>query len=176
MSELSIKLDFVILNMQDPKSIFVGDISQWGVAFQHPSYLSVIPPGSSNEINTQFVKQQFNILTSTNLGLTCSLDCEQEDLDDGIWEFCLRSNFDGINKRRLYLKDDSLRADIDKIYIKQNLRYDETSKVIQELQKIEFFLSSAQAYIKKGEKVWAERAYETAKKYTEKYLTCKDCK
>ena len=136
MSNLSVIVDFIILSgEEDPKRIFLADASNWGVAQDLPSYLQVTPPGSVKQINLTFAKDKFTILHSVNLGLSCYTDgCKESelvDLPDGIWEFCLLSSFQDLKKKRYFLKDDSLRLEIDKIYIRLGLDYDITSNVIK---------------------------------------------
>lgn len=180
MSNLSIIIDFIILSgEEDPKRIFLADASNWGVAKGLPAYLQVTPPGASTPTNLTFAKEKFTILHSVNLGLSCYTsgcnEVELVDLPDGIWEFCLQSSFNGLNKKRYFLKDDSLRLEIDKIYIRLGLQYDHGSDVIKGLRRIEHFLISAKTFIKRGDIVRAKRAYDEALKTTEKYSNCKDC-
>ena len=179
MSTLSVNINFVIMSLEDPKKILIGDTSNWGVAQNLPAYLKVIPPGSTKSINLNFAKNTLTTLKSTNLGLQCLTgDCnetEQIDLQDGIWEFCLQSSFNNLNKKRWFLKDDSLRLEIDKIYIKAGIDYNPDSVVIEALSEIEFLLTSARAHIKKGDFVKAKRAFDEATKLTEKYNQCKEC-
>jgi hypothetical protein len=94
---------------------------------------------------------------------------------DGIWEICLLSNFEGLEKKLYFLKDDSLRLALDEVYIKQGLEYDPHSDLIRDTEKIEFFLFVAKAAVKKGDHVKAKKAYDEAKKALEKYSNCKDC-
>ena len=180
MSNLSVIVDFIILSgEEDPKRIFLADASNWGVAQDSPAYLQVTPPGATKQINLTFTKDKFTILHSVNLGLSCyTQGCKESelvDLPDGIWEFCLTSSFENLNKKRFFLKDDSLRIEVDKIYIRLGLDYNGNSDVIKGLRKIEHFLIAAKAFIKRGDIVKGKRAYEEALKITEKYSNCKDC-
>lgn len=180
MSSLSVVVDFIILSgEEDPERIFIADASNWGVAQNSPVYLQVTPAGASQPINLTFAKNKFIILNSVNLGLSCFIDsCDEQELvelPDGIWEICLQSSFENLKKRRYFLKDDSLRLEIDKIYIRLGLEYDQNSTIIKGLRRIEHFLISAKAFIKRGDIVRAKRAYDEALKTTEKYSNCKDC-
>lgn len=180
MSNLSVIVDFIILSgEEDPKRIFLADSSNWGVAQDLPSYLEVTPPGSTKKINLTFAKEKFTILNSVNLGLSCyTSGCNEQilvDLPDGVWEFCLSSSFENLNKKRYFLKDDTLRLDVDKIYIRLGLDYDNSSDIMKGLRRIEHFLIAAKVFIKRGDIVKAKRAYDEASKITERYLNCKDC-
>lgn len=179
MENFSVNIDFVVIKTEDSKILMIGDKSNWGVASNLPAYIKLLPPGSINWITTNFAKNKINIFNSINLGLSCIIDdCGEEtfqDLDDGVWEICLQSSFEDLNKKIYFLKDDVLRLALDKLYIEQSLDYDPTSDVIQSLDKAEFFLAVAHASIKKGDHVRAKKAYIEAKKEVEKYNNCKDC-
>ena len=179
MQNLSINIDFVVINTEDTKILLIGDKSQWGVAENQPAYIKLLPPGSTNWITTSFAKKKINIFDSINLGFDCLVEsCEPQtptDLMDGVWEICLQSSYEGIEKKRYFLKDDSLRLQLDELYIRQGLDYDPHSDLIRDAEKVEFFLNVAKASIKKGDHVKAKRAYDEAVKTLEKYNDCKDC-
>lgn len=177
-SELSIKIDFKVIESNDPKYLFVGDISKYGVAQNHPAYIRILPPGASEWITNGLLKNQFNVFHAQNLGLDCIIDgCDREysDLEDGVWEICVETAFTDISKKKYYLKTDALRQEIDKLYIKAGLDYCESSVIIKELRKVEFFLSAANAYMKKGDHVKAKKAYDLSQKTTERISNCRDC-
>jgi hypothetical protein len=180
MSSLSVIIDFVILNTDDNKIICIGDKSQWGVAENLPAYLLVKVPGSDNFINLNFSKNRLVFLTSVNLGLSCvteSCSSEQDlqELPDGVWEFCLKSSYEGLDKKRYYLKTDSLRLEMDKIYIREGLEYNPESKVVKALEKTEWFLQVANSLIREGNNIKAMKAFELAEKELEKQKNCKNC-
>ena len=165
---MTTNIDFIVLNTKDPSIIGIADKSVWGVAEALPAHLIVTPPGSTRSISLVFAKEKITFLNSTNLGLTCVTDgCEGQEyeaLQDGVWEFCLQSGYTGIEKKRFYLKDDSLRMELGKMYIKQNLKYDPDSEIFKQTQRVRFYLDSAQAFIKDGDIVWAKRAFDQANK------------
>ena len=179
MSDLSVNIDFIVLNTLDPRVIIVADKSQWGVANNRPSIISITPPGSKQAITKPFAKRKLNFFNATNLGLDCfPTDCSEHEavfLPDGIWEFCLESDFEGLKKRRFFLKDDSIRIELDKLYIKQGLRFDPLSNIFQSTSKIEFYLTSANAFVRDGDHVLAHQAFVMAQKELEKWKDCKDC-
>lgn len=176
MTDLSVNIDFIILNSLDPYVIAVADRSRWGVAEELPAYILITPPGSTRAISTVFQKERINFFHSVNLGQTCVVDgCggqNYEKLDDGVWEFCLKSGYDGLEKKRYLLKDDNLRIELDKLFISQNLRYNPESQIFKDTKKITFFLDSAQAYLRDGDISMAKLAFNSAQKETEKYLKC----
>lgn len=183
MSDLSIKIDFTILPTKEPKEIVLLDTSNWGIAYGQPAYLSILPPGHSNWINLNFVKETYTILNSSNLSMTSiANDCTDsilEDLDDGVWEFCLKSSFENINRKRFYLKDDQLRTEIDKIRIglfeTQGFNYQIKSEILKELNKIEFILSASHALVRQGRNTDSMRGYNEAANLVNKVKKCKDC-
>ena len=182
MSELSIKIDFTILPTKEPKEIVLLDTSQWGIAYNQPAYLSILPPGYTNYINHSFVKQTYTILNSSNLGMGCITgECnggELEDLDDGIWEFCLKSAYEGINKKRFFLKDDQLRTEIDKIRIRlldtQGFTFVRTQTTDQ-LEIIEDILAGAHSMLREGRNNDTMKGYNEASKLVDKLKQCRDC-
>jgi hypothetical protein len=176
-NNLNITVDFTVLNTGNPKEILIGDKSSWGVAEKEPAYFSVIPPGSKKEITLHFTKNSIFYLNSVNLGLSCvSKDCsgqDYEDLADGVWEFRLRSKFVGQEKTRWYLKDDTLRTEIDKIRIKQGFNYDPKLEVLQTLDKTEFLLDASHSFVRQGDFNNAMKGYEEANKLIKKSKNCK---
>ena len=178
---MTVDINFQIYNTQDPKTIIIGDQSTWGVAENHPAYLQITPPGASTAIQINFVKKNLMHLTSVSLGLSCSAVCEEqtyEDLPDGVWEFCLQSKFEGLNKKRYYLKNDQLRQEIDKIridlYDTQGFTYVK-NQTTEQLEIIEFLMSASQALIKEGRNNDAMKAYNEVSKLVEKLKKCKNC-
>lgn len=179
---MTVDINFQVLNTKDPKSILIGDSSQWGIAENQPAYLLIKPPGATNTINLNFPKHRITILNSVALGLSCiHADCNgqsYEDLDDGVWEFCLQSSFEGLNKKRFYLKDDQLRQEIAKIRIAlfdtQGFAFVE-SNTTKQLRLVEDMLSVANDLILEGRNRDAMKAYNEASKIVEKHKHCKDC-
>ncbi len=183
MSELSIRVDFTVVPTKEPKEIVILDTSQWGIAYGQPAYLSVLPPGFSTWINLNFVKETYTILNSTNLGLSCiTQDCTDivfEDLDDGVWEFCLKSSYENLDKTRYYLKDHQLRTEIDKIRIalfeNQGFNSPTKNKTVEELNKIEFILSASHSLLRQGRNKDAMKGYNEASKLVDNLKKCKEC-
>lgn len=179
MTDLSVDIDFIVLNTTDDKMIGIGDKSHYGVAENLPAYLIVTPPGSKRHINLSFPKHNLMFLTSVNLGLSCVDACQEQKLqplDDGVWEFCLKSGYQGLEKKRYYLKTDSLRLEMDKMYIKEGIAYNEDSKVVRSLEKAEWLLNVAHAEMRQGNKPRAMKAFEIACKEVDKFKHCKNCR
>lgn len=178
MSELSIKINFIIGKEVDPKFIMIGDASQWGVAENLPAYISIIPPGSKKAITLNFKKHSLTFLTSVNMGISCLEKCQKqelEDLDDGVWEICLKSSFEALDKKRYLLKTDSLRLEMDKLYIKQGIPYKESNNIVEALASAEWALNVAESEMRQGNIPQAMKAFTEAQKQVEKYKNCKEC-
>lgn len=179
MTDLTVKVDFMIFTHTDPTQIAIGDMSKWGVAKNQPSNLLITPPGSKKQINHTFPKEKIHFLNASNLGLSCvqnSCDNEEyEDLDDGIWEFCLQSAYEGLEKRRYFLKADLLRIDLDKIYIKAGIEYNPNSQIVKDLFDAEFWFMSAHAQMREGNKSKANRDYNESRKIADRYIRCENC-
>ena len=181
--DLSIKTDFTVVPTKESKEIVILDTSNWGVAYTKPSYLSILPPGYSSYINLSFVKETFTILNSSNLGMSCiTQDCTEiqlEDLDDGIWEFILKSSYEGLEKKRYYLKDDQLRTEIDKVRISlfqnQGFNVPPDNIAVKELNIIEFLVATAHSLARQGMNSDSMRGYNEAVKLIEKLKKCKNC-
>ena len=178
----TVNINFQVINTNDPASILIGDQSNWGVAKNKPAYLIITPPGSTQTITLTFGKHKLMPLTSVSLGLSCvSSNCDgqtYEDLDDGVWEFCLQSAFEGLNKKRYYLKDDQLRQEIAKIMVRlvdtQGFSFKRTQST-DDFAIIHNMLDTANYLIMEGRNVDAMKAYNEAVKLVEKYKHCKEC-
>ena len=180
MSELSVYIDFVVFSQEDKYKIYLADASLWGVAEGLPAHFKITPPGSTKAITLPFEKKSFTILTSLNLGLSCFVDtCDKQllvELPDGVWEFRLLSAYEGLDKKRYFLKDDILREEIDKIRRREGINFVSNSQVMNDLRFVEDMLSYAKSEMKDGNHKSAKRAYDEASKITERYANCKDCK
>lgn len=174
-----IKIDFSVFHDFDSKYLIIGDSSKWRSAENKAATIEIIPPGSVNAIVETFQKYKVNVFNSTNLGLNCVDSCgEQEELDlpDGIWKITVKSAYTDIEKIRYYLKTDVTRATLDEVYIKNGLEYDMHDKNFrQDLSDIEFLLSTAAAFARKGNFVKADRDFREAHNILNKYVECKNC-
>ena len=180
MSDLSVYIDFAVFSQEDKYKIYIGDASLWGVAETLPAHFKITPPGSSKPITIPFEKKSFTTYTSLNLGLSCFVNtCDKQllvELPDGVWEFQLLSAYQGLDKKRYFLKDDILRESIDKIYRREGINFVPDSQVVKDLRFIEHLLYLAKSEMKDGNHKMAKRAYDEASKITEKHTNCKDCK
>ena len=174
-----INLNFSVLNDNDPKSIILADLSDWKILEDKPAVIRIVLPGGSKEIVHTWIKHKLNILNSINLGISCLRECAEqtyEDLPDGIYQFILEGSPTNYNKKRYYLKDDSLRIEISKIYIKADIEYSLKDKDLRNsLEDIEFMLKVAESHTIQGNFVKADKAFCEAQKLMRKHQDYKNC-
>jgi len=174
-----IYIDFEVIPTYNPKTLVVEDASDWLDADDMPAYISITPPGAKDAINHIFQKRKRNRFNSVNLNMSCLTECGEQtrlDLPDGIWTICLQSSYDGLNKKRYYLKTDRFRLELDKVYVRLNGVYDsEDEPIRKDLRKLEFLLRTAEAFTRDGDFYKASRDFSEAQKLLEKHKECKNC-
>lgn len=178
MTDLTVRVDFTILLDNDPNYIAIGDRSHWGVAENQPATIEITPPGSTQTISLNFAKHTLSFYNSVNLGMSCVTECDEQvlvPLEDGIWEIKLSSIYDTLDKTRYLLKTDSLRLELNKLYIRAGIDYNPNSSIIQALAEVEFLLLAAEAFVAKGDFNKAKKGFDEASKITEKYNSCHEC-
>ena len=174
-----IDINFTVIPDYDPRTLIVGDLSVWRGAENLPATICITPPGSKKPINTVFQKHRLNIFNSTNLGLSCVKECEEqtyEDLPDGVWTLVLKSGYEGLEKVIYYLKTDRFQLELDKIYVRAGMDFDKNKKQFREdLQDLHFLVNSAHAQIRVGDHAKAFRDFQEAQVILSKYIDCKNC-
>lgn len=175
----NINIDFEVIPTNNPKRLWITDCSDWSVAENKASIISITPPGSNTAINNTFVKHNLNVFHSVNLLLSCLAECKEQiyqDLPDGIYTIKLSSAFTNIDKTRYFLKTDLTQLRLDEVYIKAGLEYDKSSKSFREdLQDIEFLLRTASAHTRNSDVFKANRDFSLAQELLSKYISCKNC-
>lgn len=166
-------IDFNIYESDDPKIIILADNSQWKILETKPAVIKIILPGSSKEIIHTWIKHRVNVLNSTNLQLSCLESCVDNqdliDLPDGVYQFILEGSPTSYNKKRYYLKTDTIRLEIDEMYVRANIEYSVVDKNLRErLSNIEFMLKSSEAFTRRGDFVMADKCFREVQK-----LICK---
>ena len=172
----NININFTVFS-DDPQHLTVGDLSDWVYAENLPSYIEILLPGSKRPRTFTFNKKKLNIFNSHNLGLSClSGDCTEEqyvDLPDGIYRICVKSNFEGIQKDKFYLKTDRFNIEYSKVMIKDGIEYNKD--FIEYMMQVKFLVEVAKSHAMLGDFVKAQRFFEDAKKKLRKYVECKNC-
>ena len=174
-----ISINFSIIPTGEPTHIWVGDNSDWRGAENLPSVIEITPPGASNPISHTFQKYKLNIFQSVNLAMSCLTICDEqnyEPLSDGVWQFTVKSGYEGIEKTRYYLKTDNIRLELDKIYTRVGLEYDKNDKQFRkDMSDIEFLLRTAEAFAKVGDFYKSQRNFKEVRTLLDKYSECKNC-
>jgi len=171
------KISFQILNTNDPNTLLVADNSNWNNIENAPATLSIKIPGNKNYETFTFPKNKITWYNSQTLHLSC-VECGEdsyEPLPDGIYHFLLEGTPNSYSAEREYLKTDTLRRSINKIWIQNGLEYDPASKLLKALMKIEFHLNRAKAFAHEGYYSQAQKSYDEAQKLTKANSGCKDC-
>lgn len=174
-----IYIDFTILNELNPQIIKVQDNSNWFIAEDKQATMLITPPGSMTAIPLIFAKKQTNIYNSTNLGLTCIIECKEQplvDLSDGIWTFCLKSAYEGFEKKRYHLKTDRFLLNWYKEWASLGLDYvDVNDKKYEALLDARKHIYTAEAFTVMGDFTKANREMKEAQKKLEKIKKCQNC-
>lgn len=148
-----IKIDFDVVDTNDPFKLLVADSSYWQLIEGKPSIIEITTPGASEPVVNTFEKKTINIFNSINLGLSCPTcdDITLNELPDGIYTITVKASPDNFNKERCYLRTTKLRLEIDKIYIKASLLDKVTSAdLIEKLNWINLLLRAAEANLRYG--------------------------
>jgi hypothetical protein len=157
----------------EPEALYVADFSNWLTLTNRPAVISITLPGSSNAITYAFNKRRINEFNSNTLYQNCG-DCDFTPLPDGIYKVTVTST-SPYELTKYYLKTDEIRLDLDKLYIELGIDYNAAKKdEIEQLQKIEFFLKSAEANTRRGDLARAQRDFQ----YVQDLMTknCKSCR
>lgn len=174
-----IDLNFQVEDTGDPKLIIIKDFSKWRVLENMPSYIEITMPGSNKPITLPFEKNATNAFDSLSLGISCHVDCEDNrvDLQDGIYEFCLKGGKEGNRQfHRYYLKKDRLQTELDKAWVRLGIDYDiKNETFIKKLIYIEGYLKAASAATRLGKIPEAHDYFMLAEKEIRSYTNCKNC-
>lgn len=174
-----INIDFFVLSELDPSTIVIVDKSDWFSAEDKPATIIITPPGSSKGIANVFSKKQLNIFNSSNLGLSCISECKDQvyqPLSDGIWMICLQSIYQGIEKKRYYLKTDTFRVEWAKEFVNLGLEYVNTKDLKYEaLYECIKHIDTANSFTLDGDFTKANREFIEAQKKFNKIRKCKNC-
>lgn len=161
-------IDFDIIETGEPKYLKIMDVSSWEYSYKKPSYVSIILPGSKEPLVRTFKKNSTNVFNSHTLGITCfTNDCKDEEytnLEDGIYTICVKSHYEGIEKKRYYLKTDIFEILLRKLIIKNGLEYDEKDKIFRDdIFQIKWYLDTAKSWASEGDTVKSKRFFNKAK-------------
>ena len=172
-----INIEFDILPLYDPGSLYVVDRSSWGPIEDKPSIIEIIVPGERVPYTHYFSKKQVNIFNASNLGLNCT-ECQGfvASLPDGIYQITVKGSPDTFNLTKNFLKTDNTRASLDKYVASASLRCDcPVKEFIDKVQKINFFIEAADSNTRLGNFREAQELLFKAQKMISKLEGCRTC-
>ena len=160
----TIYIDFAITETGNPKYLSIMDLSDWLYAENLESWIEIILPGSQKVKRFIFKKDAVNSFNSNNLGITClTNDCTEQvylDLPDGIYTITLKSKFEGIERKRYYLKTDRTEIELAKIIVQKGFDFSEKNKLfIEYISEVRMLLDKAKAEALLGNFVEAQRYF-----------------
>lgn len=166
------KVNFKVLDSNDPQVLLVGDFSNWLFLRNKPSVISITLPGASQPIEYSFVKGTINMYDSKSLYNTCS-ECDYSDLNDGVYKITLRSSPDTFFHEAYYLKTDVIELQIAKRLVDIGFQYNETNESkYREINKIKDYLNGAKARVQLGYISEGIKFFDEAKKLINKCNNC----
>lgn len=172
----NINLDFEIVGTNNPKTLRVVDQSEWGILFNRPAIIEITPPGESEPHVYYLGKNQLNVFNSKTLGINPGREGGFEDLKDGIYNIAIVGSPSTYRIERKYLKTDSIRLNIDKIWARSTILCDhEDRNIIEKIKEIEFVLTAAEANMRLGNINEVQQLYERAEKLVDVLNNCESC-
>lgn len=170
------RTDFIIQDSGEPKFLVVLDISEYYSVVDSPAIIEICLPGTDTPVVYNLVKNAINVFNSNNLyGLCPQGDCNDQEyieLPDGLYKITIKLSHGVTPKTRYYLKTDTTRIDIDKIYVRRgidNVPID--SNFIRWSGEIELMLRTAQGAAREGRIADAKRFFDE----TRRMLNCDNC-
>lgn len=130
-----IKLDLLIIDTHSPLSIAVGDFSIYPTNYTPVSPTLLISASGFPEVTLEFNARDINIITSENLGITCSGEC-LVPLPDGIYKLKYTINPAHENYvEKTFLKVDLLLERYDAVFMQLDMM--ECDEAISYQKKVE---------------------------------------
>lgn len=149
----SISLSFQVLETRDPKVLQVLDESVWGILSERKAIIDITVPGRKEPVTFYLGKNMVNTFTSLTLGVNCADDGKMEylDLPDGIYDIRITGSPSAYTFGRKYLKSDSLRRAVDRLWIRADVLGDgRDDELIGKISEIEYLLAAAEANVRLG--------------------------
>lgn len=153
-----IKLDFQILDTNDPKVLLVADNSMWGILKGVDAIIEITIPNSTEPVTHYFGKHRINSFNSITLGINCVQNNTAvfQDLPDGVYHIVVKAA-GGKEEERYYLRTNQLRLKIDQTIINCELDCETIDEGIADnIEKMEIYLEGAHAHLRAGN---IEKAY-----------------
>lgn len=162
-----IKIDFQVVDTDDPRYLFIADTSDWGGLEDEEVTLDIIVPGVQGPVTHFFDKYSINRYNSLLLGLTHvgeGGEFPETDLPDGIYEVILNGLEEHQFKRRVILRTTLLEIELDKLYINNvNECLDLEECFMKRIFEIEVILRASHANIRDGNECKAKELFDRAR-------------
>lgn len=173
----NIHLDFEVVGTNNPKNLRVVDQSEWGILADRPAVIEILPPGLDDKVVYYLGKNQVNIFTSITLGYNCNAGkYEYEDIPDGVYDITIKGSPSKYQFNRKYLKTDSIRLNIDKVWARTHLLCDEPDEdVMEKIKQVEFLLAAAESNMRLGNIETAKDLLEKAQRLMYIINDCDGC-
>lgn len=173
----NINLDFEVIGSYNPKTLRVADQSEWGILADRPAIIEIKRPGSE-EIYTYYLgKNQLNVFNSKTLGVNPGTPANDfVDIPDGIYDITIKGSPSSYSANRKYLKTDSMRLNIDKVWARAGvLCEDEDDEIIEKIKEVEFVLMVAESSMRLGNFDTVQQLMDKAQHLIDVINDCKYC-
>lgn len=173
----NIHLDFEVIGSYNPKTLRVADQSEWGILADRPAIIEIKRPGSE-EIYTYYLgKNQLNVFNSKTLGVNPGTPANDfVDIPDGIYDITIKGSPSSYSANRKYLKTDSMRLNIDKVWARAGvLCEDEDDEIIEKIKEVEFVLTVAESSMRLGNFDTVQQLMDKAQHLIDVINDCKYC-
>lgn len=173
----NIHLDFEVIGSYNPKTIRVADQSEWGILADRPAIIEIKRPGSEEIYTYYFGKNQLNVFNSKTLGVNPGAPANDfVDIPDGIYDVTIKGSPSSYSANRKYLKTDSMRLNIDKVWARAGiLCEDEDDEIIEKIKEVEFILTVAESSMRLGNFDTVQQLMDKAKHLIDVINDCKYC-
>ena len=173
----NINLDFEVIGSYNPKTLRIADQSEWGILADRPAIIEIKRPGSE-EIYTYYLgKNQLNVFNSKTLGVNPGAPANDfVDIPDGIYDITIKGSPSSYSANRKYLKTDSMRLNIDKVWARAGvLCEDEDDEIIEKIKEVEFVLTVAESSMRLGNFDTVQQLMDKAQHLIDVINDCKYC-
>lgn len=173
----NIHLDFEVIGSYNPKTLRVADQSEWGILADRPAIIEIKRPGSEDIYTYYLGKNQLNVFNSKTLGVNPGAPANDfVDIPDGIYDITIKGSPSSYSVNRKYLKTDSMRLNIDKVWARAGvLCEDEDDEIIEKIKEVEFVLTVAESSMRLGNFDTVQQLMNKAQHLIDVINDCKYC-
>jgi hypothetical protein len=162
----SYKIDFVVLDTNDPKKLILIDQSKYLDAPEKPK-LFITPPGFVGHLEIPYKPNTLIILDSDSIGLTeaCDYDDILVNLPDGVYQITMGiCPYNELFSKKAYLKTTQLEADYNELLLNTDVSSPciEDKKLKEQIIELDILIQSAKAEVIRGNIEKATNKYKVA--------------